>query len=479
MKQSAFAQRHAWYNPFAPYSIAPLVTFRILFGAAMTLGVVRFLLLGWVDVQYVKPTVHFAYYGCEWVPRLHDALQAATNGWSIYAMFALMLVAALGITLGAWYRASAVAYFLTFSYVELIDKTYYLNHYYFVSLVALLMTVLPAERECSLDVWRKPALRLSSVPRWTVDILKFQVAVVYVYAGFAKMQSEWLFRAMPLAIWLPANDTLPLIGVWLRERWVAYAFSWAGMLYDTTIVGWLIYHKTRVVAYLAVIVFHVLTGLMFQIGVFPLVMIALTPVFFSVPFHERSVTALKTALKRSAKFVSARFEQPAQPPQQVSQARSLVGQRMILAALAVYVTVQIVLPWRWLLYQDHISYKQLFWTEEGYRFGWRVMLMEKAGTATLYVKDNSTGKEGEVVNREFLNEHQEKQMAMQPDMLLQFAQYLREYYAARGVHEPSVRAEVYVTLNGEPSRLYLDSTTNLAAERDSWQPKRWILPMHK
>jgi hypothetical protein len=107
------------------------------------------------------------------------------------------------------------------------------------------------------------------------------------------------------------------------------------------------------------------------------------------------------------------------------------------------------------------------------------MLMEKAGTATLYVKDNSTGKEGEVVNREFLNEHQEKQMAMQPDMLLQFAQYLREYYAARGVHEPSVRAEVYVTLNGEPSRLYLDSTINLAAERDSWQPKRWILPMHK
>jgi len=474
MKQSAFARLYERYRyrPFAPHSIAPLVMFRILFGAAMMLGVVRFLLLGWVDVQYVKPTVHFAYYGFEWIPPLHDALQATTNGWSIYAVFAIMLAAALGITLGAWYRASAVAYFLTFSYVELIDKTYYLNHYYFVSLVALLMTVLPAERECSVDVWRKPTLRLSSVPRWTVDILKFQVALVYVYAGVAKMQSEWLFRAMPLAIWLPANDTLPLIGVWLRERWVAYAFSWAGMVYDTTIIAWLIYPKTRAIAYVAVIVFHVLTGLMFQIGVFPLVMITLTPVFFSVQFHERCVSALKRL---------AKAEQPQQEQTQDLQARfpahSSLGQRLVLAALATYVIVQILFPWRWLLYQDRISYKQLFWTEEGYRFGWRVMLMEKAGTATFYVKDSSTGKEGEVVNREFLNEHQEKQMAMQPDMLLEFAQHLRAYYAARGVHKPSVRAEVYVTLNGEPSRLYVDSTVNLAAERDSWQPKRWILPL--
>jgi hypothetical protein len=118
----------------------------------------------------------------------------------------------------------------------------------------------------------------------------------------------------------------------------------------------------------------------------------------------------------------------------------------------------------------------MFWTEEGYRFGWRVMLMEKAGDATFYVKDAQTGREGAVMNRDFLNPHQEKQMAMQPDMIVSFAHFLKQHYAAQGMVNPRVRAEVYVTLNGRPSRLYLDSTIDLSAQNDNFSQKHWILP---
>jgi hypothetical protein len=38
---------------------------------------------------------------------------------------------------------------------------------------------------------------------------------------------------------------------------------------------------------------------------------------------------------------------------------------------------------------------ELFWTEEGFRFSWRVMLMEKAGYATFKVKDAVTKKKSQ------------------------------------------------------------------------------------
>ena len=100
--------------------------------------------------------------------------------------------------------------------------------------------------------------------------------------------------------------------------------------------------------------------------------------------------------------------------------------------------------------------------------------MEKAGTATFYVKDSLTGREGAVNNAEFLNPTQEKQMAMQPDMILQYAHYLRDYYAAT-VCRPRVRVEAYCTVNGRPSRLLIDPNVDLAAEKESFLPKTWIL----
>jgi len=43
---------------------------------------------------------------------------------------------------------------------------------------------------------------------------------------------------------------------------------------------------------------------------------------------------------------------------------------------------------------------KLFWTEEGFRFSWRVMLMEKAGTAQFKITDGVSGKSFYVNNRD-------------------------------------------------------------------------------
>ena len=65
-------------------------------------------------------------------------------------------------------------------------------------------------------------------------------------------------------------------------------------------------------------------------------------------------------------------------------------------------------------------------------------------------------------------------MAIQPDMILQYAHFLKKHYERQGLQNPSVRAEVYVTLNARPSRLLFDPTIDLSKTEDSWKRKTWI-----
>jgi hypothetical protein len=81
------------------------------------------------------------------------------------------------------------------------------------------------------------------------------------------------------------------------------------------------------------------------------------------------------------------------------------------------------------------------------------------------------------MNNKFLTPNQEKMMATQPDMILQFAHYLKQHYAGQGIANPVIRAESYVTLNGNGSRPFIDNQVNLALQKESFLPKTWILPL--
>jgi hypothetical protein len=438
------------YKAFQPVSIAPLITFRIAFGLVMLFSTARYMYLGWIDTQLVDPILHFHYFGFEWIRPLSRT--------GMYLVFYFLMFASLGIAIGLYYRISTILFFLLFTYVELIDITYYLNHYYFVSVVALIMIFLPANKKYAVDVLRVPALQQDQVSRWCIDILKLQIAVVYVYAGIFKINGDWLTKALPLSIWLPAKTSLPIIGSLFKYPLTAYVFSWAGMLFDTFIVAALLIKRTRIIAYLAVVVFHTMTGILFQIGIFPLVMMLVVTIFFPASYHEKALSYLN-------RFLPKFNRQP------LASREKSTGQKWLFSLFALFMVFQLLFPWRYLLYPGNI-----FWTEEGYRFSWRVMLMEKAGTATFYVKDTANGREGAVINRQFLNEHQEKQMSMQPDLILQFAHYLEEYYKKQGLKDPEVRAEVLVTFNARPARLLIDPQQDLTQIKDGWSHKSWIIP---
>lgn len=446
-------KQKVWERLQQPIPIAPLITFRILFGLMLLVSIFRFWRNGWINQLYVKPTFFFTYPGFEWVRPL---------GYTgMHLLFALMALAALFITLGLFYRVATIVFFLLFTYVELIDVTNYLNHYYFISLISFLLIWLPANRYLSLDVRFNPRLKRVMVPHWVIGTIRLQVALVYIFAGIAKLNSDWLLRAMPMKIWLPAKSHLPLVGPFMYHDWVAYLFSWFGAFYDLFIVFFLLNRTTRPVAYLFVLGFHLATALFFPgIGVFPYVMICSSLIFFSSKYHQRLLNWL-TPLGAGAGLYTTFNYRP-------------LAKKVLLIFLSIYFLFQVLIPFRYVLYPGH-----LFWYEEGFRFSWRVMLMEKSGNAFFYVKEPATGKSYEVNNREFLTPLQEKMMSTQPDMILRYAHYLAQVYAQRGIKDPAVYAESYVALNGDRSRLFVDTTVNLAQQRIGWNHFSWVLPYQK
>ncbi|HET6227193.1 MAG TPA: HTTM domain-containing protein [Bacteroidia bacterium] len=439
-------------------SIAPLSMFRILFGAMMLASILRFAWKGWIYKLYIKPVFYFSYYGFEWVKPLGDP--------GMYIIFAVMGIAALFVMLGLFYRFSAIVFFLTFTYVELIDKTNYLNHYYFVSIISFLLILLPAGNYFSMDVLRRPSKRTTHIPRLFILVLQLQLGLVYFYAGVAKLNPDWLFEAMPLRIWLPAHTDLPIIGPMMDKVWIAYFFSWFGAIYDLTIPFLLLGKKTRGFAYFCVVVFHVMTFLLFQIGMFPFIMIICTLIFFPEPFHQRMIASIQK--------VTGRFKRTSSTAIDKMYIFDPLVRKGLMTIILVHFTLQLLIPFRYVLYPG-----KLFWTEQGFRFSWRVMLMEKAGKAFFYVRDPATGRSGETMMDNDLTVNQEKMMGTQPDMILQYAHYLKKKYQAQGIANPEIRVECYVTLNGSGSRLFIDKTVDLAKQEDSFKNKNWILPFEK
>ena len=426
---------------FARVDLASLAVFRIVFGLLMAFACLRFLAKGWVREFLVEPKFHFPYAGFEWVRPLPDF-------W-MHAHFVALVVLALCVAAGLFYRVSSALFCLGFTYAELIDKTNYLNHYYLITLVSGLMVFMPLHREWSLDVLRNPALRAATAPAWTLNLLRFQVGIVWLFAGLAKLNADWLLHAQPLRIWLNARSDMPLVGPWLAEPWVAFAASWFGAAYDLSIVFVLLHRRTRTVGFVLVLVFHVLTAILFPtIGMFPWVMIVASLLFLEPDWPRRWLTA-PAAVAASHSPTQAGWQRPA------------LGW-----LVAAYAAVQIALPLR-----QHFTGGHSGWDYRGYNFAWNVMLVEKTGHVEIWAADPTSGKRWRLDLRTYLNARQSTYMALDPEMCGALVRKLADDLSPTGGAAPApvaIRATVWASLNGRPSQMM----ATVSSTRD--QPKALI-----
>lgn len=423
-------------------SILPLVIFRIVLGFVLLLASIRFVYMGWIDTALLSNDFHFTYYGFHWVTPLSRS--------GMYLIYGLIILASCGIMLGLFYRLSICCFFLLFTYVELIEKALYLNHYYFLSILSLLLIFLPLHRNGSIDAYLFPNIRSRKVPFYTIFIIQLQLGIVYFFAGIAKLKYDWLFEAQPLSIWLNSREVMPLLGGLFTTTWFPFLMSWAGALYDLSIAFLLGYRPTRKWAFLAVIGFHLFTGFLFKIGMFPYIMIAATLIFF----NAKELHFLKGILM--------------QPPAAKNPSVRLTP--FLKIPIYLHFSLQLLLPLRHLLYAGNV-----LWTEEGFRYAWNVMLVEKTGYIEYRLKNPANGKQWIVYPKDYLTELQYSEMSYQADMILQFAHHLRDLYQQKGIEDIEVYADSFVSLNGRPNRPLIDPKVDLAKVEDGWLPYFWVL----
>ena len=423
----------------------------------MCYSIARFYLKGWIEEFYIEPDFHFSYYGFEWIKPI---------GEFTYLIFVVCFISSLFVMIGLKYKTSIILFFLSFTYIELMDKTTYLNHYYFISILSFLLIFIPANATFSVDniINQK---KFTNIPRWSVDVLKLLITIVYLYAGIAKINSDWLIEAMPLKIWLQSKYDLPLIGgSLLQMEWVHYAMSWGGMLYDLSIPFLLMINKTRIIAFILVLFFHVFTLILFPIGMFPHIMIFSSMIFFSSNFHKKIIYQIRQVITKVSKKVK-----PKKIEIETSDLYVIYKQNLTLFVVTSFFIIQILLPFRYQLYPG-----ELFWHEQGYRFSWRVMLIEKIGYTNFKIRSPNDGTSFMVDSSQHLTPFQLKQMSFQPDFILEFAHYLGEKYSTEN-NKVEVYAESFVALNGRPSKRFINPDINLINEQESFKDKTWILPL--
>jgi len=425
---------------FARVDLASLAVFRIAFGLLMAFAMLRFLAKGWVREFLVGPTFHFPYAGFEWVRPLPDF-------W-MHAHFVGLAVLALCVAAGLFYRVSSALFCVGFTYAELIDKTNYLNHYYLLTLVSALMAMMPLHRAWSLDAWRNPALRAATAPAWSLNLLRFQTGVVWLFAGLAKLNADWLLHAQPLRIWLNARSDLPLVGPWLAEPWVAYAASWFGAAYDLGIVFLLLHRRTRALGLVLVVVFHLLTAVLFPtIGMFPWVMMVLSLLFLEPDWPRRWLRACGPVEAPAAPAVR-------RPP-------------WLAALVGAYALVQVALPLR-----QHFTGRNSGWDYAGFNFAWNVMLIEKTGHVEFSALNQRTGLRRRLDPRAWFTPRQLTYLALDPDMIRCAARHL----AATLVPDERLEVLSVATLNGRPSQPMMSFT--VAGDGVS-NPPETVVPLLK
>lgn len=436
---------------FLPSDNAGATFFRVAFGGLMAAWSWNYLASGRVTRLFVEPAFNFTYYGFDWI--------APWPGSGMYLHFVAIMVLSLLIAAGCFYRIASCCFAIAFIYVFLLDRTNYQNHYYLIALFGCLLTLLPLNRNVSVDAWRKPQILTQTTPAWVYWAIRFHVGVPYFFGGIAKLTPDWLL-GQPMGMFLTTKTSIPVIGSWVSWSSTGLAMSWFGLLFDLLIVPALLWRKTRVAAYLACIAFHLTNAVLFQIHVFPWFMIVATTIFFDPAWPRRLLTVGQG--KAMAEVIENH-----------QQNRYPRPRKWVLVAVGIYVVFHFVWPLRSRFFGGEPS-----WDERGHLFSWRMMLRAKEVGLGYAIVDPETGRVANVDHKQFMDAEQSEKFGRDPELILLMAHYIADQFQSEMGRRPQVHAFVLASLNGRKAQLMIDPNVDLAAQpRGQFGQRDWVMPL--
>jgi hypothetical protein len=433
---------------FKPVDAASVALFRIGFGFIMLLDSVEHLFFVDLHSHYVAPKIFFRFYGFEWVPILRE---------NVYAIYAVMAIASLGIMFGKYYRTSVAIVGIGTAWVFFQEQSRYLNHVYMLILYCLIMFAIPANRYWSLDAKDSPGIARNTLPAWCRLMLIIQIEAILIWAGIVKLNPDWL-QLEPLAHWLARRDDMPLFGALFVNPGAVAVASYGVTALHLIGAPLLLFKKTRFYILGMYACFHFLNHFVFDIGVFPWVTFFASLICFEADWPR----AFWSRLRRQS-YVP--------PPLDEISLPTVNKQWVISTLLATWLVFQIGMPMRNWFYDGWVA-----WNEQGHRYSWRMKLRSKSGQAVFTVYDPATDKSYTINPDRYLNKRQRFKMQCQPDMLLQMAHFIRDYFAPNG--QRIKNAQVYVnapcSLNFRKPQQLIDRRADLAKVERTLTGNDWI-----
>ncbi|MBP2833208.1 HTTM domain-containing protein [Aquimarina sp. U1-2] len=415
---------------FTQIDNSALIIFRVFFGFLIAAEAIGAIFTGWVRKTLIEPEFTFNFIGFDFLQPL--------PGNGMYFYFALMGIFGLLIMIGYRYRFSMTAYTILWAGVYFMQKSSYNNHYYLLLLLLLMMIILPAGNYFSVDVKQNPSLKKIAMPRWVVLFIILQLWIVYTYAAIAKLYPDWLDFTVAKNL-MAGRAYYPVVGPILQHHWAHVSVAYFGILFDLLVIPLLLWKRTRFTIFCLGIFFHLFNSVVFQIGIFPYLSLAFSVFFFSKEKIHRIF------MKKKEFYAGNEIIVPSY-------------KKFLIPVVIIWFAIQITLPIRhWFIPGD------VLWTEEGHRLSWRMMLRGRSGITSFYTIDkNDPKKERKIVNKKaYLTSKQIRSVNTKPDFMWQFAQRLKEKYAAEG-KEIEVYAKSSVSVNGNKRKVLIDPEVDLA-----------------
>uniref|UniRef100_A0A3P8UPS0 Gamma-glutamyl carboxylase n=1 Tax=Cynoglossus semilaevis TaxID=244447 RepID=A0A3P8UPS0_CYNSE len=471
----------SWQNLVAllnrPSDPASLGIFRFLFGLLMVVDITQERGLSHLDYKYLdgSPVCRFP---------LFNFLKPLPMDW-MYLVYVVMILGALGIMLGCFYRLSCLMFISTYWYIFFLDKTAWNNHSYLYGLIGFQLSLMEGNRYWSVDGLRRPSIRNAHVPLWNYTLLRTQIFIVYFIAGIKKLDADWVegYSMSYLAHhWLfdPFKMILPV------ELVSLFVVHGGGLILDLTAGYLLFFDVTRPYAMFFVSYFHCMNSQLFSIGMFPYTMLATTPMFCYVDWPRRFFSHFPSFLTAVLPFttpepqpsasciypeVQSRSSDRRQTPPDRNVSKPRFKHKLGAIFTVVYILEQLFMP-----YSHFITKGYNNWTNGLYGYSWDMMVHSRSHQhVKITYKDGQTGETGFLNPGVFTHSRRWKDHG---DMLKQYATCLHEFLPHYNISDPEIYFDIWVSINERFQQRIFDPRVDIVkADWSPFRPNPWLMPL--
>lgn len=451
-----------WQLAREPVDAAAVAVFRIALGLLIAYDAVR---KGEHFFSSNEDKIfRLAYEGFEWVPSAGVAGPWLADLW---------LILGIAVALGLLYRPAMIGVTLLTIFGFLQAEEYYLNHYYLLIIVCILMCLVPANRAYALDQWLfRRSGHLQSIERMHMWLLKGQTEIVLLYAGFVKLNSDWL-QLEPLRSWLLKRQHEVFFGSIWQYDWVITTANYGVIALHILGAPLLLWKRTRVPVFLLYCAFHVSNHFVFDIGIFPWMTIAMSTLFFATDWPRKM-------LRWCFAWTGAAGFRQNLPPHTIVTRGSTATKQLLhgwrAPSFAIFACVwlfsQSVLPLRHFTYAGDVA-----WTYEGHRFSWRMKLVDRWSpgmVAVAYIPEKKVLLVPPM--RDLLSERQHRKVITRPRMAQKIMPKLANMIT-KTYKVSDVRTHAYypVGYNNREAILLIDPKVDLATAPTRIYPAPWII----